>query len=450
MRGWFVGALVVSTAMTAIADATPGSTEISRQTLACGPNVVLGCQDDTEQEVHVAVNPVDADNAVAVTQQGRYYGGAAQGISYVTTLDGGLTWTGATLPGLTTGELPRTSGVGPPWDRASDPVVAFDRRHAVVLAQSLVLNGIPTIGGSSGGHRGVAINRSFDDGLTFDDPVIIDAAQNGGHDKNWITVDNSPVSPFYGRAYAVWNSGFATSDDGGVTWMRDTELGGGLLVVTGPTGRVTVLNGASALISDDGGATWRLGGDMPFGGNGTESLTSLVRDFAIPAAAVDAATGRIVFAYQGASSGALAPSRIFVTISEDGGERWSGPRAVTPAEPPSFAYLIPAVAVEGDTIYVTYRRRSLGPAALVDIAMQVSQDSGETYGEPVLLAEPSVTAFSPLTVGVYTQPNFFLGEYMGLAVQDGHWYAAWPQAGPFVDGTTSRTHQRTYAATGIS
>jgi hypothetical protein len=438
--------LVLFGAVPTPADAAVSAREISRQSLPCGVAVAIGCQDDTEQEPHLAINPTDPENAVAVVQQGRYVQGAAQGIAYAATVDGGSQWTGGTLPGLTTGELPRALGGGPPWDRASDPVVAFDRKHGAVLAQSLVVGGLPVYaGGSLGG--GVAVNRSLDGGRSFDAPVMIDV--NGGDDKNWIAVDNSPGSPFYGRAYAAWNRGFATSDDGGLSWTVDLRGWSDAIILVAPSGRVTIVeDGVTASSSDDGGATWRRLGTAG-GRSGVETVVSGTRDFALHAAAIDATTGTIVAAWQDASRRLGLTDDIAISRSQDAGATWSAPVFVTAQDVDTVAHFIPAVAIGSGRVYVTYRRRNAGPGAFVDIVMQTSSDGGATFGPPVLLAGPSIMAFAPVTYGQFAQPSVFLGDYMGLAASGGRWYAAWAQAGLFLDGTPGRSHQRLYAASDV-
>src|SRR5205823_1139785 len=89
-----------------------------------------------------------------------------------------------------------------------------------VYAQSLILSA-PCV-------TGIAVQRSYDGGHTWKDPVV--AFKHGGcdegADKNWITVDSSAGSPHRGRVYSVWDEASAPgtpqvlqwSDDRGHTW----------------------------------------------------------------------------------------------------------------------------------------------------------------------------------------------------------------------------------------
>jgi hypothetical protein len=193
---------------------------------------------------------------VAVFQVGRVFDGGAHAIGFAASRDAGRTWKRGFLRGL-----------GP---RASDPSVAYDRRHGVWLAVSLVFGN----GGSS-----LRINRSRD-GLHWGAPVTAVATSGGlGQDKEWITCDDWPQSPFSGRCYLSYSDVVSeqivmrASSDGGLTWAVATTAPGfpgrasirgafapGVQPLVLPSGRVLVAyydeGKFSVLRSDDGGSTW--------------------------------------------------------------------------------------------------------------------------------------------------------------------------------------------------
>src|SRR5262249_51521860 len=57
-------------------------------------------------------------------------------------------------------------------------------------------------------------------GQSWQNPVHLHTGSTD--DKQWITSDMNPSSPFYGRVYAVWGAnqpvGFSRSSDQGATW----------------------------------------------------------------------------------------------------------------------------------------------------------------------------------------------------------------------------------------
>src|SRR5213080_4726060 len=180
---------------------------------------------------------------VATFQVGRFFNGGASDIGVVRSGDGGATWD---APGFL--HLTFNSGAASsPYERVSDPSVAYDAAHGVWLISSIPLlpnTAVPT----------VFVSRSTDDGRTWSNPVTIPPpdAHRADLDKNWTVCDNGASSPFRGHCYTEFdNFGdgdrelMSTSTDGGVTWSapiqtagHDKGLGGQPLVQ--PGGRVIV------------------------------------------------------------------------------------------------------------------------------------------------------------------------------------------------------------------
>src|SRR5213593_4055102 len=148
---------------------------------------------------------------MGVHQTGRFSDGGSSNIGYVVSPDGGATWTGGFLPSTTVFANPPG-----PWDRATDPSVAYDPKHDVWMVNILAMTG--TTG------KAILISRSTDGGLTFGAPVTVASTNFGFFDKNWITCDTTPTSPFYGTCYTEWDDANAgnllhvsRSTDGGLT-----------------------------------------------------------------------------------------------------------------------------------------------------------------------------------------------------------------------------------------
>ncbi|HWQ27842.1 MAG TPA: sialidase family protein [Dehalococcoidia bacterium] len=208
--------------------------------LSCNTST-LGQDFAPDNEIAIAVDPENPDHLVAGSNDYFYRfnnaTGARQAIvptGFFTSFDGGETWID--------GQIPTRSGNG-----AGDPSPAFDAKHDVVLMAQL-----ENVGGHGGccvSQGDVAVSRSTDGGLTWSDPVTVMQGTGTGigpanralfWDKEWLTVDNNPESPFYGRAYLTATRFVNTllgnyaesaiylsySDDGGQTWSPPREISG--------------------------------------------------------------------------------------------------------------------------------------------------------------------------------------------------------------------------------
>lgn len=202
-----------------------------------------------DNEVAVAVDPLFPDH-VLVGSNDYFYRfnnstGARQALvltGFFTSFDGGATWVD--------GQIPVRSGNG-----AGDPAPAFvaalsdgesPQGSWAMMAQ---LENTGGQGGFWSAQGDVAVSWSPDGGITWSQPVTVFKGKGTGigpangalfFDKEWLTVDNNPDSPFYGRAYLtatrflngrqgsyaespIW---LAWSDDGGRTWTEPKEISG--------------------------------------------------------------------------------------------------------------------------------------------------------------------------------------------------------------------------------
>src|SRR5256714_5539868 len=263
---------------------------------------------------------------VAAFQVGRFFSGGATDIGFVRSGDGGATWDApGFLPGMTF-----TSGASSsPYERVSDPSVAYDAAHGVWLISSIpLLPGnlvVPT----------VFVNRSTDDGRTWSNPISMPppVSNSVDLDKNWTVCDNNASSPFRGHCYTeLDNFGdgdlelMSTSTDGGLTWStpirtdgNDKGLGGQPLVQ--PNGRVIVpfesLNGTiTAFHSDNGGASWSRG--FKVAGIRFHRVAGGFRTSPLPSAEI-AADGTVYVAWEDCRFRKGCPSNdIVFTKSSDG------------------------------------------------------------------------------------------------------------------------------------
>jgi hypothetical protein len=369
---------------------------------------------------------------VAAFQSGRCFDGGASNIGFATTRDGGLTWTRGFLPSLTVHSDPPG-----PYDRASDPVVAYDAAHDVWMISSLALD----VTGSGVGGAAVVVSRSIDGGLTWSAPVVVSAATgNNNYDKNWTACDNWPASPFYGNCYTTWDDFsqgdrllMSTSTDGGVTWSpkaspdgSPTGLGG--IPVAQPDGTVIVPASnafGTAIIafrSVNGGATWtdarrvatvtehRVAGDL-------RTLGSL------HSADTDAA-GKVYVVWSDCRFRPGCASNDLVMSTSTDGMAWT-PVVRIPIDPTtsSVDHFVPGLAVDhatsGGTARLTVTYYFYPEADCTETTCQLfvgfvsSSDGGATWTVPQTLAGPvSLTSLAD------TSQGRMVGDYISTSLVD--------------------------------
>lgn len=196
---------------------------------ATGPNTKLDCDDPfPNNEPQIGVNPVNPNHMIASSND---FGTCCD--QFYTTFDGGAHWQ--------TGNMSRENAN----KTGSDPVTVFDRKHGVALHSSLSYSTLHA-NKTQACDGDVVVSISRDGGLTWEIPVKVDdgigcdlSKTQFFNDKEWITVDNNPASPFYGRAYLTWtkfeshDGVYASSaifesqsDNGGATWTPAREISG--------------------------------------------------------------------------------------------------------------------------------------------------------------------------------------------------------------------------------
>jgi len=158
--------------------------------------------------------------------------------AYYRSLDGGTSWTGGYLPGFDT--INRLSGGDPSLDvgprRCADGTFTWSCGSVIYYA-SLA----DPFGDKVGGEQ-VTLSRSYDDGAHWANPVEATSTDNKSDfdDHEWIAVDDSPSSRWFGRVHLFWAvfcyscAGFgnvklyvAHSDDEGRTWSPAVQVSAG-------------------------------------------------------------------------------------------------------------------------------------------------------------------------------------------------------------------------------
>ena len=368
---------------------------------------------------------------VAAVQMGRFFDGGASDVGFATTTNNGASWTGARLPGIT-----KFAGAGP-YDRATDPSVAYDAKHDVWLISSLAL--VDTPSGPSG--RAVLTSRSTNGGLTFGGPVnTAVAGATEDFDKNWIVCDNTPTSPFYGSCYTQFDD-FGNgnllkmyySRDGGLTWTagktpRVSVIGGQPLVL--PNGNVVVPldNGnETALgytISTNGGA--RFGQAFLITAISAADDPGNIRSGALPSAEISGdGTIYVVWEdcrFRAGCPAAGTPNDLVYVKSSNNGTTWSAVQRIPiDAVTSTVDHFIPGVGVDratsgaGTHVGVTYYFYPNTNCTLATCQLNIgyisSANGGSSWSAPTQIAGPMTMSWLADTsqgrmVGDYISTSF--------------------------------------------
>jgi hypothetical protein len=361
---------------------------------------------------------------VAVFQQGRFYDGGASDIGYATSLDGGMTWTHGSLPGITS-----VQGAGNPYDRDSDPSVAYDPKHGEWLVSSLPIveanKEIPA----------VIVSRSTD-GVNWDDPVAV-TGNVPSSDKDWVACDTWAQSPHYGNCYVEWDNpaagdqiAMSTSTDGGATWgpiLHPSGNGYGLggQPVVQPDGTVVVPfegNGIQAFTSSNGGASWNsvvtIAGISDHGEGGS------LRSGPLPSAAVDG-SGRVFVVWQDCRFRSGCSSNDIVMSASRDGSRWTKVmRIPEDAVTSTVDHFIPGIDADRSTFggaahlavtYYEYQKSNCTVSTCqLAVSFMASADGGKTWSAPKHLAGLMQIGWLPTTT-----LGYMVGDYISTSIVNG-------------------------------
>jgi hypothetical protein len=230
--GTVLAAVATAATLSLVPGATgkSGSTTSLTQVLSDPFSDGIGYHQSAEEPSLVAAanppgtkGPGAGESTIVSTEQvGRVFDGGASDIGYEVSVDGGKSWTSGELP-LTVqgGQADTCAG---PLNRASDTVVAYDKKHNVWIDSTLGLSGNADV-------PAVYVNRGTVDfqkkDIVWSAPICTHITQPTADspDKNWITCDNWPTSKGYGNCYEEYdNNGngnrllMQVTHDGGLTW----------------------------------------------------------------------------------------------------------------------------------------------------------------------------------------------------------------------------------------
>ncbi|MBI3243311.1 MAG: exo-alpha-sialidase [Chloroflexi bacterium] len=403
---------------------------------------------------------------VMATQTGRFFDGGSSNIAWATSTNGGATWTGGNLPGLTKHDNPAN-----PWDRATDPAVAYDAQDNVWMISSLVLL---EAGGVSG--VGVVTSRSTDGGLTWGNPILIPDSSIGDVDKNWIACDNTATSLFYGNCYTEWDEFsdgdriyMSTSTDGGLNWgprlkpaNNATGLGGQPVVQPNGTVIVPAANANETQIiafrSTNGGTSWS--STVTVASAIDHTVAGGLRTGPLPSAEIDSA-GKVYVAWQDCRFRAGCARNDIVMSTSNDGVTWSAvTRIPIDATSSKVDHFIPGLAVDKATsgasahlglTYYYYPKSSCSASTCqLNVGFIESANGSSSWSAPTAIAGPMSLSWLP-----NTSQGRMVGDYISTSFNaSGQAFGAFAVAfTPTAGGTdcataTPNCNQATYTVSG--
>jgi hypothetical protein len=367
---------------------------------------------------------------VAAFQAGRFEDGGASNVGWATSTNGGRSWAHGFLPGTTFNAKPAG-----PYERISDPSVAYDVKHQTWLIATVALDAPE--------HAPAVLVSRSPDGRHWGSPIAVATTAVGNLDKDWIACDDTASSPFFGNCYVQWDD-VATggtlqlgySSDGGQTWNASvappTAVIGGQPIVQ-PSGKVIVpilVQGSPlvvSFVSTDGGATYT----GPFTITSTLSVHviggNLRADLALPSAEIDA-LGRVYVVWDDCSFELGCTSNDLLLSTSTDGISWTTPDRI-PIDPigSGVDHFLPGLAVDRDasgstahlalTYYYYPDANCVGTTCQLNVGFVTSPDGGASWTPPVQLAGPMQVTTLPLT-----NQGFMVGDYISTSIAGGRAY----------------------------
>jgi hypothetical protein len=345
-----------------------------------------------------------------------------------------------------------------------DPAQAFDSKGNAYYG-TLAFPFPPTTAELATGQQAdFFIAESTDGGCTYSSAARVSGASPAlFDDKDAITADANPNSPFHDNVYAAWTKFttggdqilFSRSTNGGKTFSNplpispdynNNHVGGrqGAAVKVGPDGTVYVVwldtvNKQAVermAISHDGGVTFP-------GPNIT--VATVTDDFVSPAPGSSfrqdartfpsfsiASNGTLYVAWgnrTGDGPGLTGHAVVLLTHSTNGGLTWSAPVVAGDVSGRS-AFFASVAAGSGSNVNVAFLalddvKTGTAPGPNVvhyDAYLAQSSDSGASFGSPLLISTATSDPDGSSTNSLAAQ---FLGDYITAVADSSHVYAVW-------------------------
>jgi len=348
-----------------------------------------------------------------------------------------------------------------------DPSQAFDSKGNAYYGQLAFPFPPTTEELATGLQADFFIAKSTDGGCTYSSAAKVSGSSPAQFDdKDAITADANPNSPFHDNVYAAWTKFakpggkgfggdqifFSRSTDGGVTWSNpspispghnNNHVGGrqGAAVKVGPDGTVYVVwldtvnkQAVERLsISHDGGKTFPMqnitvatvtdDGVNPAPGSSFRQDARTFPSFSI------APDGTLYVAWSNRTGDPKGHAVVLVTESTNGGLTWSAPVVAGNVSGRSafFASVTTDPSGKVDVAFLALDDVPTGtaPGAGVvhyDAYLVQSTNGGASFSSPLKISTATSDPDGSSTNGLTAQ---FLGDYITAVADSSHVYAVW-------------------------
>lgn len=410
-------AAVLAISQIALASPTVGVTQVSHDPYT---NTTSYHQTQVEPDTYSFGSTI-----VSAFQTGRFFDGGSSNIGFATSNDSGQTWANGFLPGTTVFATPPG-----PWDRISDPSVAYDPKDGVWMITGLAMIG--TTG------AGVIVARSTDGGQTWTSPVTVSTGASSFYDKDWITCDTWSQSPNYGNCYVEWDDAgngnqlhMSYSTDAGQSWNVSSVPGACVIggqPVAQPNGNVVVPiddcfeGNVESFVSTNGGQSYQ--GPYEVAAIQGHFESADIRTSPLPSAQVDD-TGRVYVVWQDCRFRPSCNANDIVLSYSDNGTTWSKVYRIPIVKTSSSVDLfIPGIAVDRSTggagahlaiaSYAFSQSDCSTSSCKMYVAFASSQNGGRTWQSKAKVLGPlSLDWLAP------TNQGYMVGDYIGAAWSGG-------------------------------
>ncbi len=417
---------------------TPKVIQTPFEVLVVNPNVRVHPSTVTDQfEVMIASNPVNRSHLFAAAHSLR--GGFLNAGVYVST-DNGASWFGwDTLQATNLN------------DQRGDPAPIVDKNGNLLYAHLTSATNFGTV-------TGIGVNRSTNNGVSFEPTVSISGAGGSDADKELMGTDGIPTSQYYGRSYLAWTQFtaggspaeifFSRTTDAGITWGNaqlvntagSTTFSQGTDVACGPNGEVYVCwaeeSRTSPYPSQSIGFAKSTNGGTAWTFTNTAYATTGIRTFSFndwnvrvndfPRIAVDNTGGThhgwiYIIEPEKDRTPAGSEADIVLHRSTDGGATWSGGIRVNQDQLNNGkVQFFPAICIDEDGgINVSYYDNRNFPSVgdSCDIFMSRSIDGGNTWTDIQITDHH----FKPKNASGINS----MGDYSGITAGDGKVFPFW-------------------------